>query len=402
MDSSSSSHSALTTYGGWAVLLLVAGYVFTTYQNGTPRRSSAVVPAKRGRSQEAPEPAAPPRKKVEKAVKQPKKVAKPAEAAATTTATAPAEPVASAEELAAAERKADREFARQLSSTHAGHTFTSKKADEKRAKSVKQSKAEQGSKVTAAPAATTTEVSHGEDADDDLSPQASPVVEAAPSNSNDVSDMLEAAAPGPSVLRLTGTDAVKAKQPKAKAPEVVETKKQRQNRKKAEAAKAAREEDEKERKVLLEQQRRTARIAEGRAAKDGSGFVASQQNNAWTAPNTESAQTNVIPLLDTFEATPAAPAKKQKETVPAAPPKQDQFEAAPPQETDSWNEVKTKKKGKQSAPAAVSSAASQAEPVAAAKPATNGVKKPLLTSNNSSFAAIAPEETEDVDEEWDV
>jgi len=394
MDSSTSSHSALTTYGGWAILLLVAGYVFTSYQNGQAKRDSVVIPAKRGRPQEASESAAPPKKKVEKAPK-PKKVAKPAQPVAKTTPTASFEPIISAEELAAAERKADREFARQLSSTHAGHTFSGKKAEEKRAKSVKQSKAEQGAKPAAAPVAT-----QAEDADDDLSPQASPAVEAAPSSSNDVSDMLEPSAAGPSVLRLTGTDAVKAKQNKTKAPEVVESKKQRQNRKKAEAAKAAREEDEKERKGLLEQQRRTARIAEGRAAKDGSSFVAAQQGNAWTAQDEPSA--NPIPLLDTFDATPAAaPAKKQKDVAPVKPVQQDQFEAVPQEDEDIWSEVKTKKKSKQSAPAATSP---QAEPVtaAASKPAINGVKKPLLTSNNSSYAAIAPEETDDVDEEWDV
>ncbi|KAJ1334100.1 hypothetical protein MN608_04103 [Microdochium nivale] len=400
-DAPTGSHTALTTYGGWAILLLIAGYVFTTYQNGTPRSESIVVPAKRAK-QEIVDAVAPVKKKVEKkvekAIKQ-KKAPKPAEAAAAVAT--PATPAFDAEELAAAERKADREFARQLSTTHAGHTFTGKKADEKRQKSVKQSKAEKGAR---AQAAALQPLSGPEDADDDLSSPASPVVEAKPASSNDVSDMLEASASGPSVLRLTGTDAVKAKQPKAKPVEVVESKKQRQNRKKAEAAKAAREDDEKERKVLAEQQRRTARIAEGRAAKDGSGFVASQQANAWTAEKSESS-TSPIPLLDTFEATPAAPVSAPAKKATPAPTKavvQDQFEVSASDEFDSWSEVKTKKKGKQSAPATSAPQATSATPAAPAATATNGVKKPALVSNNSSYAALATDDTDEVDEEWDV
>lgn len=83
-----------------------------------------------------------------------------------------------------------------------------------------------------------------------------------------VADMLEPAAAGPSVLRLTGE--AKSQKPKARAvsPEK-ETKKQRQNRKKMEEKKAAREQDEQERKVLQENQRRTAREARGESAKNG-------------------------------------------------------------------------------------------------------------------------------------
>ncbi|KAJ3553565.1 hypothetical protein NPX13_g10861 [Xylaria arbuscula] len=255
------------------------------------------------------------------------------------------------------------------------------------------------------------------DADDDLSPQVSPVVTAA--DSHGVSDMLEPSASGPSVLRLTGTDSVKKpKERKAKAAEPVETKKQRQNRKKAEAAKLAREEDEKERQVLLEKQRRTARIAEGRPAKDGSAFVA---QNAWDAKPADAAAP--VQLLDTFEqkAKPESKAPAPTSSAPVAKSSSDPWSGLPSEEEqlemirqeDSWNEVKTKKKGKKKdataeAPAAPSQPTNgntaTTTTTTNTKPA-NGPKKPILTSSSSSFAALTPEETgddEEPEEEWDV
>jgi hypothetical protein len=186
----------------------------------------------------------------------------------------------------------NKEFARQLSSTKSGTLLPSKTAEGSYQKSVKQSKAQEkaagletSSDVTAPSSAA------GGDADDDRSSINSPELSATsndtPITNGGISDMLEAPAPGPSVLRVTSpTNSAPPK--KAKAPaafEQTETKKQRQNRKKAELKKAEREEEEKQRKVALEKQRRTAREAEGRAAKDGRAFLAAKapSTSAWTA-----------------------------------------------------------------------------------------------------------------------
>ncbi|KAI1094249.1 hypothetical protein F5B19DRAFT_72011 [Rostrohypoxylon terebratum] len=414
----STTHSTLTTIGGWAVIVGVGGLIWyrnfkQQQQKRTERRGSFTRQSVKHNEPELGSDT----KKTEKATKP-----KPKPKAPTDTPTQPTSNVDyNREEVEAADKKADREFARQLSNTHAGTKFNTKKSDEKKQKSVKQSKAQEISKVQAGKISVPS--SHAGDADDDLSSQASPVVVAA--DSRDVSDMLEPTAPGPSVLRLTDTDSVKKpKERKQKAPEVVETKKQRQNRKKAEAAKAAREEEEKERKVKLEQQRRTARIAEGRAAKDGSTFVANTQN-AWTDKSTNGV--NTIQPLDTFEEKPKAepvtvkpakstatkaaePAKEKSDPwVSGVPSEEEQMEML--RQEDSWNEVKTKKKGKKKGVSGETSAPSApatnggSTPTAKPSAPVNGTnKKPILTSSSSSFAALTPEGTDDNDdeEEWDV
>lgn len=124
---------------------------------------------------------------------------------------------------------------------------------------------------------TTASSTTGADADDDLSPSASPFLN--PTSSSNVagrsptaggiSDMLEAPTAGPSVLRLTEpTQPQRTSKPKPQSsPQKTETKKQRQNRKKAEALKAERQDAEQQRRVLLEKQLRTAREAGGRPVK---------------------------------------------------------------------------------------------------------------------------------------
>jgi hypothetical protein len=403
-------HSTLTTIGGYAVIALVAGLWYYTSQKKNRRTPTGKPSIKQG-SQDV---ATDIKKKTEKAIK-PKPKPKPP-------APERSEPTVSSsnnteKDDEAAVKKADRDFARQLVNTHAGTKLNAKKSEDKRQKSVKQSKAQEvvPGKISA-PSSTTG------DADDDLSSQASPVVSAA--DRGGISDMLEPVASGPSVLRLTGTDSVKQpKERKTKATEPVETKKQRQNRKKVEVAKAAREEDEKERKVKMEQQRRTARIAEGRPAKDGSATVPAQ--NAWTSqPANESAP---VQPLDTFEQQPkpepakaptpapvASAAKATSDAWSGLPSEEEQLEML--RQEDSWNEVKTKKKGKKKDAAVETPAVSSQQPAdsnsaiaatTSSKP-VNGAKKPVLTSTGSSFAALTPVEADDDDDEeeqeqeWDV
>ncbi|TVY27350.1 hypothetical protein LHYA1_G003001 [Lachnellula hyalina] len=275
----------------------------------------------------------------------------------------------------------NKEFARQLASLKTGTIMAPKSQATSKQKSVKQSRAQEKLPVeTSSDNATAPSSANGGDADDDQSPLNSPELSATSMASavtnGDVSDMLEKAAAGPSVLKITESSA--PSRPKKAKPvttfEAVETKKQRQNRKKAEAKKLAREEDEKERQVTLEQQRRTARIAEGRAAKDGSSFTATKAptESAWIASpasgaNGSKAANTSVDLLDTYEPskTPAAPAPKKETTVPAealysegelaGSDWQNNFSALPSEEeqtrlameeSDNWKTVKAKERRK--------------------------------------------------------
>lgn len=339
----------------------------------------------------------------------------------------------------------NREFARQLASIKEGTTLNApKKSDEKRQKSVKQSRAQvidqvpHEKKVISVPSSNT----GADDADDDESSAASPEVKAV--DASGVGDMLEPKASGPSVLRLTDTDKAKPKkEKKAKVPEKVETKKQRQNRLKAEAAKAEREEIEKQRKVDMEAQRRQARIAEGRAAKDGSTFVAAQAKpSVWTgnganasaspSSNATSGDSVSVQPLDTFDAgshtdvsvsknTPApksaAPAKNKatESWMTSLPSEEEQMEIL--RGEDAWNTVtkKTSKKKKgATAESPIDSEPTVIQFPSAAKPqaTSNGTGTgtgPITTkqakpiSQQSSFAALSPNDEPEVEEmEWDV
>ena len=208
----------------------------------------------------------------------------------------------------------NREFARQMSNAKKGTITAAKSQVASKPKSVKQRHAKNAFPETSSDNATAPS-SNGGYADDDQSPANSPELGATTIMTpvtNGISDMLEKPATGPSVLRVTSpTNPSKpAKEKVASATETAETKKQRQNKKKAEAKKLQREQEEQERKVLMEKQRRTAREAEGRAAKDGSTFMAAKapSASAWTG-NTPDAPTNgkkAVPtnnfqLLDTDE-----------------------------------------------------------------------------------------------------
>ncbi|KAM0424722.1 hypothetical protein ACHAPT_010032 [Fusarium lateritium] len=306
------------------------------------------------------------------------------------------------------------EFARQLAKAKEGTKFAAKAdAGKQREKSVKQSRANKIVGATedkeSAPSSTT-----GADADDDQSPVTSPELGPAVAVAGDVSDMLEAAPARHSILRLTDTEEKKQNKKTAKAPAPVETKKQRQNRKKAEAAKAAREETEKERKVLEEKQRRAARIAEGRAAKDGSQFVAAQAaKSAWKegAPKApEAAKTNGFHQpLDTYEHAPASAANAPKPAggnwAESLPSEEEQIEMLKDNDDD-WSTVKTKsKKAPKSAPSVESSDEPSTRPAAQPQqPIGNKASKP--TQSFGSFSALTNKndvaDEEEEEEEWDV
>jgi hypothetical protein len=403
------------TLASYALLGGLAFAVYTRYQGTTQRRSTITSGAPSAQPKQhadlaadvASAPAAL-KKKAEKAVK-PKPKPKSAATGKPTAASATFDP----DVEAAAKRdeaRANQDFAQSFSKMKSGHQFSAAtKSEKKKQKSVKQSRAQE---IDAPAAPVSAPSSTTGDADDDLSPAVSPVVAAA--DNSGVSDMLEAPKSGPSVLRLTPSEnpqEPKQKTQKAAAP--VETKKQRQNRKKAEQKKLDREQDEVERKKLEEKQRRTARLAEGRPAKDGSAFMANVQN-AWDAKTNSQSEHLAVQPLDTHEPKPAAakPAasgtKGRSDSWLSTLPSEEEQMAQVMEDSSAWSEV-TSKKTKKGKKADVDTPTNPT-PTAAAPAAAAPVKAPLngsskakpALSSGSSFAALTPEETDEVEEEWEV
>jgi hypothetical protein len=307
----------------------------------------------------------------------------------------------------------DHEFARQLSSLKEGTKFERRSAADvaaNRAKSVKQSRA---AKDAAFGAAAKDAEDSSPSASAEHTPDASP--ELAPADSTGVADMLEPTPAGPSVLRLVDTEEDKPKNaPKPK--EVKETKKQRQNKRKNEELKAARAEAEVERKQLEEVQRRTARIAEGRPARDGSQFMAANPPaaSAWSAGGaissaaTPSAMTpsSSYELLDTAgdAPKPAASRKIDDSWMSELPSEEEQIKMA--KADAEWSTVKTKaskktRKDESPAPAASSEAATPAAAAASLPTPEASFERPAPAKASGSFAALsAPEDEQEI--EWDV
>ncbi|KAK9797562.1 putative BSD domain-containing protein [Seiridium cardinale] len=425
MDTASD-HSFVKAAASWALIIALGGAVwYRTYYNDPRKRAptaKTVSQAKQDLGRDVASATTAMKKKADKALK-PK--SKPTSSRSENAAATTSEYDVTAEAAAKRdEQKANQDFAQSFSKLKSGHQFSSTKTEKKKQKSVKQSRAQEADTPAANASAPS---SAAGDADDDLSSTASPV--AAPADKTGVSDMLEATSPGPSVLRLTNTDSVsKPTTKKEKAADDVESKKQRQNRLKAERKKLEREQEEVERKKLEEAQRRRARIAEGRPAKDGSSFVANKEN-AWTAkPNGESTPLPIQPL-DTFEQKPvevpaslstpkptATGSKEQSDSWLSSLPSEEEQIAQVLEDSSSWNEVTTKKgkKGKKTQelapePATLSAAnlSTAQTPVSApvAKSPVNGNKPKPAMRSNSSFAALTPEETADdddeVEEEWE-
>lgn len=213
----------------------------------------------------------------------------------------------------------------------------------------------------------------GADADDDLSPALSPALGASVAEVNpsgaDVSDMLEAAPAGPSVMRIMESDKPqRPKQPQQQnAFQIQETKKQRQNRRKAEEKKLQRQDEEKERKMKLEKQLRAAREARGEPAKNGLATAKTPTNSPWASagapltgpPNGQAVPSSQAPLLDTFDhdAHSTASSSEPQPSGSSAtttgtnwerelPSEEDQMRMLDEQDESSWNTVSKKKSKK--------------------------------------------------------
>ncbi|OAP60907.1 hypothetical protein AYL99_05909 [Fonsecaea erecta] len=208
----------------------------------------------------------------------------------------------------------NREFAQQLAKAQAGTNLepaTSQGANKGERRAAAKSSQGKRNGLEASGLSTETSSTTGRDADDDLSPIGSPstgpVSTAPTSRAGDVSDMLEAPAAKPKILRLTD---VKNESPKSaagasKAPfQPALTKKQRQRQAKAAEQKALREASDRIHEQKKQAQLRTARMAEGSSAQTKADSFTAKQN-AWQTgkPASEKlAQTNqVAPLLDTFD-----------------------------------------------------------------------------------------------------
>ncbi|KAI3199038.1 hypothetical protein CBS147311_6122 [Penicillium roqueforti] len=296
----------MNPYISWAILLVVAGSLGWYYTNGTTPKANViraavekteatVAPKKSKRkSKPAPEPAAAKKSEVKTVVSSP-----------TTEDDKPDEEI---------DRK---EMARRMAGLKTNAPAQPAPAKPAPTKSQKKNK-----KKAAHASDTRASSTTGAEADDDLSSAGSPQVNATVPLAGYVSDMLEAPAPGASVLRVTGNVENQPKKQKVQTFKEVETKKQRQQRLKNEARKQQVLEAEAERKKLLEKQLHTARESERREAARSSTPAA----NAWqTKENIAPVKTNGVNggsrpapaapatsvsqgLLDTFES-PAAPTK---------------------------------------------------------------------------------------------
>lgn len=413
--------------GGWTAVLAVAGvagyrYYQKNYQTPKPKQKAPaphVAPRKQNRAKKQ-------RQEVYTSSAQKARAEDPSPKPAASPATQPSnEPDDSIDNT---------DFARRMARVQEGTKFAAKSGKEKkRQKSVKQSRAAEAADINpvkeeqpSAPSST-----GGVDADDDASPIASP--EVPPTDSAGVSDMLEPAPSGPSVLRLTDTEKETGSRKSGKSADKTKTesKKQRQNRRKAEERKAIREAEEKERKVLMEKQRRQAREAAGVPAKDGSQFMAAVKGakSAWASSGPNGSSATVQPL-DTFESSNAgavpnesptntsvpeskssAPAKLDESWITAIPSEEEQMEMLKSEEEE-WNTVpsKSSKKNKKSAPKDTpSDAAAESKPApqtSAPAPVLVNGKQTKPAQSLGSFAALTVQgdgaADEEEEQEWDV
>jgi hypothetical protein len=273
-------------------------------------------------------------------------------------------------------------------------------------KTVKSTVQETGNKVEAYLSGASSNA--GADADDDLSPVASPSFNASKAPSGrDVSDMLGSQAAAPSVLSIKAADKpARPTKPQAlKAEPAQESKKARQNRRKVEEAKAAREEEEKQRQALLEKQRRTAREARGEPAKNGLQAAKAPASNAWTTVGSSrgavqpAASASTGQLLDTFDATstassgeaptngaaPKSSSVSNKSYNNAALSEEEQVKLAL-EDTSAWETVaKGKKQKKKAASVEDDSDSITPQPAQAAKPVhIDKYVRPALSENKKS------------------
>lgn len=197
----------------------------------------------------------------------------------------------------------DKEFAQQLAKAQTG-TNLQKSGDQAalgKGRGAKKSKSKQAQTSDPSSEASSTV---GRDVDDEVSTATFEKKDLA-ARAGDVSDMLEAPAPKPTTIRLTGIpDEFKPKKAAAKSFEPVLTKKQRQQQRNNEERRQLREESERIHEAKKQEQLRRARMAEGTSNQTRANNFGGSTSNAWQSKDKETvkaAPTNSAPLLDTFD-----------------------------------------------------------------------------------------------------
>ncbi|KAL4894098.1 hypothetical protein BDV59DRAFT_176832 [Aspergillus ambiguus] len=367
----------MNPYLSWAILLVVAGGLGWYYNGPTPKARAPVKPV--GEKTE-PVPAA---KKTKRKVK---KSPEPSPAPAKQADEKPAFEL-QVEDTDKPDAEIDqKEMAKRFAAVKNGTPLqpTSKSQKKKNKKAAASSQPESGaSERSTSRVSTRTSSTTGAEADDDLSPAGSPMVNATVPSAGYVSDMLEAPAPGASVLRVTGSvESAPQKKQKAQSFKQVETKKQRQQRLKNEARKQQVQEAEEERRKLLEKQLHSAREAERREAAKAK--PAAAQPNAWqtkpaakpangTSAAAPAAPAAKVDLLDTFEPEASISSKEWDQGLPS---EEEQMRILGANGGDQWTTVsskKIKKKGGKTDESEASAPETQPEPVVPA-PAEPKVK----------------------------
>ena len=287
----------------------------------------------------------------------------------------------------------NKEFARQFSMVRNGTKVTGKKADEKKIKSVKQSRAQEKNVKAEKPSAPSSTA--GIDADDDRSAEPSPVVQ--PADKAVISATVEAPGSSPSAIHLTDVAKENIKPKKAeKASKPSPTKKQRQRKKNAEQKKAERDEEEVEGwQKKMEAQRHLGSTSEDRPAKDEASSMASQSGGAWKDKESTNGGSSDVPAvvapLDTFDQTSPkqASAVSNSEWIKGLPSEEEQIERVREAVAeDEWSTVESKYSKRRQRKGAKASKQSEnhsiTAPVAIPKP--NGSSKAV--GQQSSFAAL--------------
>ncbi|KAJ5682409.1 hypothetical protein N7462_005574 [Penicillium macrosclerotiorum] len=375
----------MNPYLSWALLLVVAGGLGWYYTNGsTPKAKTAIRSAV-----EKPEVVAAPKKQKRKT-----KASEPAAAKKPEVKTVVSPPTTEDEKP---DEDIDRkEMARRLASIKNGTSQVAAPVSKSQKK--KQKKATQLESGSHASSTT------GAEADDDLSPAPSPQVNATVPSAGYVSDMLEAPAPGASVLRVTGNMESEPKKQKAQSFKQVETKKQRQQRLKNEARKEQVQEAEEQRRKLLEKQLHTARDSERKEAARSQ----PPTSNAWQAKDVTNVTNGTsrpapaapVQLLDTFEPTTAAPA--QKKWAQGLPSEEEQMRMLGAENVeDEWTTVsskKPKKKGGKADESVSEASASESQPA----PATPIPIEPRVTVTPTYIPDIlrSREKGHPLDSDW--
>ncbi|OJJ49794.1 hypothetical protein ASPZODRAFT_1030471 [Penicilliopsis zonata CBS 506.65] len=369
----------------WALLLVVAGGLGYYYTNGPNAKGKPVIKPLLEKVDNIPA----------AAKKQKRKVRKSPEPAAAPARPVEATPVIAVTENERPEQDVDqKEMARRLTAAKNGTPLATSAGNKK--------KKAGSSERSVSSVSTRTSSTAGADADDDLSPATSPVVQATvPGSAGYVSDMLEAPAPAASVLRVTGSlPEEQPKKQKAQTFKPVETKKQRQQRLKNEARKQQVQEAEEQRRKLLEKQMHTARESERReaaakaqrapttnawAAKDVTNVASSSSSSSAPAAAAKNIK-KTVELLDTFDAKENQPvsSSSSKWTQEELPTEEEQLRLLGASTTeDEWTTVskKPKKKGGKTDESVSEASASESQPyvAAAAAPAVKPVELPAVT-----------------------